>query len=180
MTSIRRMLSVARCARSLETWSGWRRRSSTAFTLIELLVVVAITGILVALTLPAIQSAREAARRTECKNNLKQLALGALNHHDAHGHFPTGGWGWYWVGDPDRGYGKDQPGGWIFNALPYCEEGLLHDLAADGMPDDLSRVQRVGAAQVIQSPLSIVNCPSRRPTTIYPLTANEGGAIGFF
>ena len=65
-------------------------------------------------------------------------------------------------------------------ALPYCEEGLLHDLPSDGMPDDLSRVQRVGAAQVIQSPLSIVNCPSRRPTTIYPLTANEGGSIGFF
>ena len=62
----------------------------------------------------------------------------------------------------------------------YCEEGELHDLPSDGMPDDLSRVQRVGAAQVIQSPLSIVNCPSRRPTRVFPLTANEGGTLGFF
>ena len=105
---------------------------------------------------------------------------GALNHHEAQSHFPTGGWGWYWVGDPDRGYGKNQPGGWIYNILPYCEEGQLHDLPADGQPDELSRVQRVGAAQVIQSPLTIVNCPSRRPTRVYPLIANEGGTIGFF
>ena len=135
---------------------------------------------LVSAALPAIQAAREAARRAECKNNLKQLALAALNHHDGQGHFPTGGWGWYWVGDPDRGYGKNQPGGWMFNLLPYCEQTDLHDVPSDGMPDDLSRVQRVGAAQVIQSPLSIVNCPSRRPTNVYPLSANAGGTIGFY
>lgn len=157
-----------------------RFRVGTGFTLVELLVVIAITSILLAMSLPAVQAAREAARRVECKNNLKQLALGALNHHDAQGHFPTGGWGWYWVGDADRGYGRDQPGGWIYNILTYSEEGALHDIPSDGMPDELSRVQRVGAAQLIQSPLKIVNCPSRRPTMVFPLTANEGGAIGFF
>lgn len=154
--------------------------AQAAFTLVELLVVIAITGTMVAVTLPAIQAARETARRAECRNNLKQIALGALNHHTAQGHFPTGGWGWFWVGDPDRGYGKDQPGGWIYNILPYCEEGLLHDLPADGQADELSRVQRVGAAQVIQSPLAIVNCPSRRPSRVYPLTANAGGRLGFY
>jgi prepilin-type N-terminal cleavage/methylation domain-containing protein/prepilin-type processing-associated H-X9-DG protein len=152
-----------------------------AFTLVELLVVVALIGLLVALSAPAIQSAREAARQAECKNNLKQLALATLNHHDTIGHFPTGGWGWYWVGDPDRGFGKDQPGGWIFNILPFCEENPgLYDLASDGQPDELSRVQRVGAAQVVQSPLAIVNCPSRRLSMTYPLTANQGGIVGFF
>ena len=44
----------------------------------------------------------EAARRTQCKNNLKQVALGFMTHHDTQKHFPTGGWGWFWVGDPDR------------------------------------------------------------------------------
>ena len=97
-----------------------RRRNG--FTLVELLVVIAIIGVLVALLLPAIQAAREAARRTQCINNLKQLALGCQNHHDTHGHFPTGGWGWYWVGDPDRGFGKEQPGGWAYNLLPFFEQ----------------------------------------------------------
>ena len=73
------------------------------FTLVELLVVIAIIGILVALLLPAIQAAREAARRNSCKNNLKQLALGCLNHESSAGYFPSGGWGNNWVGDADRG-----------------------------------------------------------------------------
>jgi hypothetical protein len=102
--------------------------------MVELLMVMAIISMLVAVLLPAVQSAREAARRTQCKNNLKQLALAALNHHDGQGHFPTGGWGWYWLGDADRGFGMDQPGGWMFNLLPYCEQNALYHQAADGDP----------------------------------------------
>ena len=150
------------------------------FTLVELLVVIAIIGILIALLLPAIQAAREAARRSQCASSLKQLAIGSLNHHDVHQHFPTGGWGWYWVGDPDRGYGKDQPGGWIYNMLPYIEEKSLHDTGADGKPDDPSRDQRAGASLVVTSPIGIINCPSRRQTTAFPLAANEGGTSGLF
>ena len=86
-------------------------REQHGFTLVELLVVIAIIGILVALLLPAIQAAREAARRRQCTTQLRELTLGCLNHHDVHGHFPTGGWGWNWVGDPDRGYGKEQTDG---------------------------------------------------------------------
>src|SRR3954451_9773966 len=67
------------------------RPKRMAFTLVELLVVIAIIGILVALLLPAIQSAREAARRTQCKTNLKNIGLSILNHVDARKVFPTGG-----------------------------------------------------------------------------------------
>jgi len=132
------------------------------FTLVELLVVIAIIGVLVALLLPAVQAAREAARRIQCQNNLKQLALGVINHEGTQGHLPTAGWGWKWVGDPDRGFGKQQPGGWIFNILPYIEQQNLRDLAQDGDPDVITTEQKELTMEMIRTPLPAVVCPSRR------------------
>jgi len=146
--------------------TGWGRRCG--FTLVELLVVIAIIGILIALLLPAVQAAREAARRTQCKNHLKQLGLGARTHHNAHEHFPFGGWGLLWVGDPDRGFRTRQPGGWIYNLLPFIEQQGLRDVGA-GQTDEDKRTILLG---VIDKPVAILNCPSRRPSEPF-LFVNE-------
>ena len=107
-------------------------RKQNAFTLVELLVVIAIIAMLVTLLLPAVQAAREAARRSQCQNNLKQLGMGCLNLESALGHYPPGGWGWAWVGDSDQQSNRDQPGGWIFGILPFMEESGFYNAAGDG------------------------------------------------
>src|SRR5215471_9691890 len=103
-------------------------RNRLAFTLIELLVVIAIIAILIALLVPAVQKVREAATRTQCQNNLKQIGLALHNNADINKAFPSGGWGWNWVGVPDRGTGPEQPGGWLYNILPFIEGGNLRKL----------------------------------------------------
>lgn len=134
------------------------------FTLVELLVVITIIGILIALLLPAVQGAREAARKMQCSNNLKQLSLGCFTHENAHGFFPSGGWGVFWTGDADHGFGKKQPGGWVYSVLPYIEQTAIHDIGMGATSD----AQREAAnARRIQMPLAAFNCPSRRPLAVY-------------
>src|SRR5882724_2892658 len=108
---------------------GTANTSHRGFTLIELLVVIAIIAILIALLVPAVQKVREASMRTQCTNNLKQIGLSLHMNHDAHKAFPSGGWGWNWIGCPGQGTGRDQPGGWLYNVLPYLEQGTLRDSA---------------------------------------------------
>jgi prepilin-type N-terminal cleavage/methylation domain-containing protein/prepilin-type processing-associated H-X9-DG protein len=143
---------------------GAGRRESVGFTLVELLVVITIIAILIALLLPAVQAAREAARQLQCKNNLKQVALGCLQHEQSNGFFPTGGWNRFWIGDPDRGFGRRQGGGWNYNVLPYIEQQALHDLGA-GMSVAAKSTQ---AAILAQTPLAVFYCPTRRPALNYP------------
>ena len=139
-----------------------RRRS--AFTLVELLVVITIIGILIALLLPAVQAAREAARQAQCKNNLKQLAIGCLNHESVTKRLPTGGWGAGWTGDADLGTDRRQPGGWVYNILPFIEQQALHDMGAGlaGAAKDDANLRRIGAA------LPGLYCPTRRKALAYP------------
>ena len=144
--------------------------SRRAFTLVELLTVIAIVGVLVALLLPAVQAAREAAWRTQCANNVRQIALACVQHQDSHGHFPTDGWGWKWVGDPDRGYGRGQTGGWLYNVLEFIEEPAIRRLGSDGKPDEITATQLEGVTQVCELPLRWLNCPSRRDTILYPIS----------
>ncbi|MBN2293962.1 MAG: DUF1559 domain-containing protein [Pirellulales bacterium] len=135
-----------------------------AFTLVELLVVIAIIGILIALLLPAVQAAREAARRSQCINNLKQLSFASLQIEAAHGNFPTGGWGWRWIGEPERSFGKDQPGGWGFCVLPYIEQQDVFTMGEN--LDGDARRQAMEARMATPVPTFV--CPSRRSPGAYP------------
>ena len=134
------------------------------FTLVELLVVIAIIGILVALLLPAIQAAREAARRSQCSNNLKQIGLGLMNYHDTHNTFPAG-----WNKQSPNG----QPDwGWAVMILPFTEqvtlyqelnptERRLNQLYYAGAPADLQ--------QLLQTPIKTYRCPSDTLKTLNTL-----------
>lgn len=117
-------------------------RKNRGFTLVELLVVIAIIGVLIALLLPAVQAAREAARRTQCTNNMKQMGLGAVNYESAHGNFPPGRLFPDWIkpgsAKPESGYTNyesgiaptDKTGFYSVHIwlLPYMEAGNVYDL----------------------------------------------------
>jgi prepilin-type N-terminal cleavage/methylation domain-containing protein/prepilin-type processing-associated H-X9-DG protein len=149
-----------------------RTAEKFGFTLVELLVVITIIGILIALLLPAVQAAREAARMAQCKNNLKQLALGCVNHESAAGRYPTGGWGWHWTGDADMGNDWLQPGGWLYNLLPYIEQPGLHDLGL-GVGTWDSAAKKSAHKQRMNTPFNGINCPSRRPSIAFPCFAGD-------
>jgi prepilin-type N-terminal cleavage/methylation domain-containing protein len=134
-----------------------------AFTLVELLVVIAIIGVLVALLLPAVQAAREAARRSQCSSQLKQIALAWQMHHDTHQHFPSAGWGYKWTGDPDRGFGATQPGSWAYSCLPYLEQGPLHRQGQGAT----GAAERAAHTKTAETPVAVFYCPSRRAAAAY-------------
>ena len=143
------------------------------FTLVELLVVIAIIAMLVTLLIPAVQSAREAARGLHCKNTLKQMSLAGLNYESANGHFAGDGWGWRWVGDPDRGSGDEQPGSWLYRILPYTEAREIWAMASDNQPDVITDIQLQGSARAIGTHLPWFNCPSRKDERLTPLSTSN-------
>ncbi len=152
------------------------RNRTIGFTLVELLVVIAIIGVLVALLLPAVQAAREAARRTQCINHLKNLTLGMVNHESTFGRLPASGWKGNWTADPDRGTGPEQPGAWLFGILPFIEQQALADLGAGQTGTArFESLQRRDA-----TPISLMNCPSRRDGGPYSVesTVLNGDGMG--
>ncbi len=152
------------------------RRSGTnpgrGFTLVELLIVISIIGVLVALVMPAVQSAQESGRRAQCMNNLHQMALGCLLLESKYQYLPGGGWGWQTAGEPDRGFGAKQPGGWQFNILPFIDLADLHDMGK-GVNDAARRAQGLLQAQV---PVALFTCPTRHKLQAFP-RANRGDYV---
>jgi prepilin-type N-terminal cleavage/methylation domain-containing protein/prepilin-type processing-associated H-X9-DG protein len=136
------------------------------FTLVELLVVIAIIGVLVALLLPAVQAAREAARRSQCKNNVKQLTLACLNYESAKRYYPKA----------SQRLGADPnlraDWGWLTVALPYFEQGTLFSQI-----DQTVNWYAPTNEKVVMSPLAISRCPSRGE--LEPVNAfGPGGTAG--
>lgn len=131
----------------------FKRSKKRGFTLIELLVVIAIIAILIALLLPAVQQAREAARRSTCKNNLKQIGLALHNYHETHSMFPND----VWTNDP----GGSSPGArnysWITLILPFLEQAPLYNQINFSAPI-LGQTGTAGPIQATKLP--VLHCPS--------------------
>lgn len=157
------------------------------FTLVEVLVVILIITILIGLLLPAVQMAREASRRTQCQNNLKQIGVAMQMHENTLMRLPSGGWSERWVGDPDRSTGAKQPGGWVYQILPYMDFQALHDLRFDAVaattpanttsgstnttPTAAEKKALLARLQATQIPG--FNCASRRSRGPYPHVSSD-------
>ncbi len=156
------------------------RNRTFGFTLVELLVVIAIIGILVALLLPAVQAARESARRAKCQNNLKQITLALLNYHDTERAFPRG---LYSAARPDPNWSDyEEDGlGWATKILPQLEEMAVYDRLVnnnvhdyDGnpwQPGIFENAASEGLAPLAagQTPITVFRCPSvSLPDTVPP------------
>jgi prepilin-type N-terminal cleavage/methylation domain-containing protein/prepilin-type processing-associated H-X9-DG protein len=159
--------------------SSITHRRRLGFTLVELLVVIAIIGVLVGLLLPAVQAAREAARRTQCVNNLKNLGLALHNYHDSKKRFPPGF---------DLANYFIPTWGWTYYTLPQLEQAGMHDLLARGTNSKnrtLAEVFTDAAAKgglsspeaiALQTPLAIFRCPSDSTPPLLPAyESNAGG-----
>ncbi len=158
------------------------RQRPYGFTLIELLVVIAIIAILIALLLPAVQQAREAARRSQCKNNLKQLGLALHNYHDSHGVFPPG-----WVARTPAGYsdanycntmGVNHQAPWTVQILPFLDQAPLYQSFNLSLPfSDNSNGTQAPNGPLVKR-VTVYQCPSNPSVSQWEIHLDYMGVMG--
>jgi prepilin-type processing-associated H-X9-DG protein len=144
------------------------------FTALELATVLFVVFDVILLILPWIESANESARTTKCAFQLQQIGDAAIKHAQVHGYYPSGGWGTSWLGDPDRKFGRQQPGGWMYSILPYAG---LKDVWSIGAGVDLAKspTEKMKAfLGQIQRPVDFFYCPTRRAPALLPYAAARG------
>ena len=142
------------------------QNSKKGFTLVELLVVIAIIGILIGMLLPAVQQVREAARRTQCLNGLRQIGLGTMNYESANMKFPTAGVqsGGFEAGGITRSNLGTENWGWAFTILPFIEQNNVFDERRDAEDPAFaiaSLANGVGGRYINRHEIPLYNCPSR-------------------
>jgi prepilin-type processing-associated H-X9-DG protein len=106
-----------------------------------------------------------------------------LHHESVQGHLPTGGWGHRWIGEPDAGYGEDQPGSWAYNILAYIEQESLRTLGsgiANLAVDPLNMDHQAALMQLVRTPVAVFNCPSKRPLDVWPYASDVFMAQNLF
>ena len=150
-----------------------RKSCHWGITILELLIVILVVTLLLQLLLPAVGSSRGSARKTQCKNHLHQLSVGTQLHIGTHGFLPSGGWSGAYTADPNRGYGREQPGGWPYSLLTYISESALRDA---GKGESLTAESLGPGLKLLhESAPSLFYCPERRAARPYP-PVSEGQA----
>ena len=139
-----------------------------AFTRVELLVVAFVVGLALVLLVPFLQQTRELQRRSECSNHLKQISEGMLAHVSANGYYPSAGWGARWAGDPNRGYGRRQPGSWMYSILPFVDQGSIWRNGVTNRQGTITESQKQQLGLSSQIPQALFSCASRRASKPYP------------
>lgn len=134
-----------------------------------MVMVLAVTAFVVSIFAPLVVAARSKSRRAECANNLRQIAMAWSEHEQALNFMPSSGWGWRWIGDPDRGFGRHQPGGWAYDVLRFTQYASVANQGAGERDDDAKGAAMLKAVSI---PIPMFYCPDRRPVRAYPVVRN--------